>query len=266
MLEAFEIICSRALKIVSRNNKKTVHNIQKEIKELIKKFIRETGYFIKKTKKKKEQNLIREISGKFARALIIECIEIGPGLNDTILILVKEAIHEISYLEKIDEKELYELMNLKQINLLIPERKLNINDAEFCFIWNSSKELLKKLSNILYFENLIKSKGEFIKLFSAERNNHVLVRCNSDKIEYMVHLLSRLYKEKIIKTGKHKGLWKLTRRHFINFNGNPIKTDLKNLSSKVNRNYKEYRNTIDKVNEAVNSLQNIKNDVTTTKK
>jgi hypothetical protein len=124
----------------------------------------------------------------------------------------------------IEEYDRRDFENYLQLDYLdISKRKVSVvieSETKEYLTWNHKKANLKRLIHLLKNDyDCLKSQNDFSTLFDNP-DNKTKIKWNGNKPDFLVLLFSLLYDKRYIEIKRGKGLWKIIKSRFVDFDKN----------------------------------------------
>lgn len=183
-----------------------------------------------------------EISNRLIRDFLWNILKIVAKSDIVILKKsiseMKSALMEISQVEGIPLPSLEEITGIGTLETnIINSIHCEEPKQEFFFTWTGTERALAKLATTLKSEyGFIKSATSFKNFCNNTNREPIEVLWNRAFVKELAHLIFRLKELGLIKINKGKGHFLIFQNSFLDFSKNPIKQNLRKLSSRINTN------------------------------
>lgn len=228
-----EIINQIEVLIKSASTDKRI-NIE-AIKTIAYKILKQFNTSIKSIHEEGEKKIIKSHLSKLARCILVEVQQKAPSYAEKI----KEAIsHGMRQAVLVEQYDMEDFENYLQLDYLdISQSKVSIVsipvNGEY-LIWDHKKANLKNLIHLLKNDyDCLKSQNDFAALFNNP-DNTTKIKWNRSKTDFLILLFSFLYERKYVEIKRGKGLWKVIKCRFVDFDKNSFDFDFTKRLHKLN--------------------------------
>jgi hypothetical protein len=228
-----EIIEQIELLIKKASTDKSI-NIE-AIKTIAYKILKQFNTSIKSIHEEDEKKIIKSHLSKLARCILVEVQQKAPGYAEKIKEAIRNGMRQAVLVEQYDMEDFENYLRLDYLD--ISQSKVSVvsiqENGEY-LNWNEKKANLKNLIHLLKNDyDCLKSQNDFAALFNSP-DNTTKIKWNRNKTDFLILLFSLLYERKYIEIKRGKGLWKVVKCRFVDFDKNSFDFDFTKRLHKLN--------------------------------
>lgn len=226
-----------------------------EIKTIAYKILKKFNLFIKTINDLKEKDAIKNHLVKVLRGILIEIHQKAPQFSVEIKMAISHGMQQAVFVEQYNKEDFEKYFQLDYIDISLSKVSIKSIVPKPYLVWKHGKANLKELCHLLSNDyDCIKSQNDFETLFDNPDKTNI-IKWNSTKADLLIFLFNRLYLDNLIEIKRGKGLWKILKIRFVDFDKNTFKVDFAKRLNKLKADLESNPLIIKELDEIINKIK-----------